>query len=101
MQAFDKAELRKGEDGGTAHIMRCRDDAALDDDDFADTEQPQSEAAVIRSVLSVLVGDRIVESLERADQDGGVSKEHAREAAEKHDATSVPVGTGTCSRRVM
>lgn len=69
---FDKVESRKGEDGGTASIMRRRDDAGLDDDDNfqeAATYQPQSEAAVKRSVLSVSGGDRIMESLERADQE--------------------------------
>ena len=71
-QIFDKVESRKGEDGGTASIMRRRDDAALDDDaddQEADTDQPQSEAAVKKSVLSVSAGDRIMESLERADQE--------------------------------
>jgi U3 small nucleolar RNA-associated protein 12 len=71
-QVFDKVESRKGEEGGTASIVRRRNDAALDDDaddQEADTDQPQSEAAVRRSVLSVSAGDRIMESLERADKE--------------------------------
>jgi len=66
-QVFDKVQ---GDDKGTASIMRRREDADLDDEDQqADTDQPQSEAAVKRSVLSVSAGDRIMESLERADQE--------------------------------
>ncbi|KAL3908426.1 MAG: hypothetical protein SGARI_003068 [Bacillariaceae sp.] len=54
-EATGKLLLRKGEDG--------EDEAEGGDD------EPQSEAAVKRSVLSVAAGDRIMEALERADQE--------------------------------
>ena len=67
-QVFDRVQ---GDDKGTASILRRRDDADLvgDDEHVADNDQPQSEAAVKRSVLSVSAGDRIMEGLERADQE--------------------------------
>jgi len=40
-----------------------------DSGDEGDRDEPQSEAAVKRSVLSVAAGDRIMEALERADQE--------------------------------
>ena len=40
-----------------------------DDDEDDEEEMPQSEAAVKKSVLSVSAGDRIMEALERADQE--------------------------------
>ena len=45
------------------------DDDDDDDDDGDGYGQPQSEAAVKRSILSVSAGDRIMEGLERADQE--------------------------------
>lgn len=67
-QVFDKVQ---GDDRGTASIMRRKDDADLDgdEDQEADADQPQSEAAVKRSALSVSASDRIMEGLERADQE--------------------------------
>lgn len=53
-----KLLLRKGE------VNDDEDDAGRENDD-----EPQSEAAVKRSVLSVAAGDRIMEALERADQE--------------------------------
>jgi U3 small nucleolar RNA-associated protein 12 len=67
-QVFDKVQ---GDDRETASIMRRRDESDMDGevDQQADGDQPQSEAAVKRSVLSVSSGDRIMEALERADQE--------------------------------
>jgi U3 small nucleolar RNA-associated protein 12 len=67
-QVFDKVQ---GDDRETASIMRRRDESDMDGevDQEADGDQPQSEAAVKRSVLSVSSGDRIMEALERADQE--------------------------------
>ena len=67
-QVFDKV---RDDDKGTASIMRRREYADVDDDENreADMDQPQSEAAAKRSVLSVNAGDRIMESLELADQE--------------------------------
>ena len=67
-QVFDKVQ---GDDRGTASIMRRRDESDMDGevDQEADGDKPQSEAAVKRSVLSVSSGDRIMEALERADQE--------------------------------
>jgi U3 small nucleolar RNA-associated protein 12 len=66
--SFDKMNNRN--DGGTANIL-ARKGGDEDDGDVNDTteDEPQSEAAVKRSVLSVSAGDRIMEALERADQE--------------------------------
>ncbi len=69
---FDKVDNRRGDEEGTERIMRRRkneDDQEEDDDDDDIANEPQSEAAVKRSVLSVSSGDRIMEALERADQE--------------------------------
>jgi U3 small nucleolar RNA-associated protein 12 len=69
-QMFDKVHER--EEGGTASILdRKRGEGEDNDDDEAlmNDDEPQSEAAVKRSVLSVASGDRIMEALERADQE--------------------------------
>jgi len=69
---FDKVDGKGGSEEGTAGVMRKRtdnDDMDENDDDGAADEQPQSAAAVKRSVLSVSSGDRIMEGLERADQE--------------------------------
>jgi U3 small nucleolar RNA-associated protein 12 len=55
------------EEGTTGRLLK-RKDEGLEDDDEGDDE-PQSEVAVKRSVLSVAAGDRIMEALERADQE--------------------------------
>ena len=65
---FDKADGSKGDDQGTATIMRKRPDEDMDMQ-IEDMEQPQSEAAVKRSILSIASGDRIMEALETADQE--------------------------------
>jgi U3 small nucleolar RNA-associated protein 12 len=63
------------EEEATGRLLR-RKGANADDDDDEDEEnreddedEPQSEAAVKRSVLSVAAGDRIMEGLERAEQE--------------------------------
>ena len=67
-EAFDKVDGR--EDRGTEEILRSGAQKDIDEDDMdVDDDNPQSEAAVKRSVLSVASGDRIMEALERADQE--------------------------------
>mmetsp|Transcript_58207 Transcript_58207/g.65159 ORF Transcript_58207/g.65159 Transcript_58207/m.65159 type:complete len:1087 (+) Transcript_58207:147-3407(+) len=65
-QMFDS--VGREEEGTSKLLLRTgegnEDDANTDRDD-----EPQSEAAVKRSVLSVAAGDRIMEALERADQE--------------------------------
>ena len=67
------AEERTTNEQGTATILRRHqdnnDNEEEEDDDEDAESRPQSEAAVKRSVLSVSGGDRIMEALERADQD--------------------------------
>ena len=68
-QMFDTVESGRNEQN-TANIMKRKGTVGLDDEDgVADDDQPQSEAAVKRSVLSVSAGDRIMEALEKADQE--------------------------------
>jgi len=63
---FDGADGNRNADKGTASIMRAEGDEEHDDE--AENE-PQSEAAVRRSVLSVSSGDRIMEAIEKSDQE--------------------------------
>lgn len=66
---FDKVE--NADERETERLLRRRrgEDAMEEDDDEIADNQPQSEAAVKRSVLSVAAGDRIMEAIERADQE--------------------------------
>lgn len=58
------------DEGTTAKILeRKGGEADIDDEGDGQNEQPQSESAVRKSVLSVAAGDRIMEALERADQE--------------------------------
>jgi len=57
------------EEDGTGRILMKKGEEKEDDDDGDGDDEPQSEAAVKRSVLSVAAGDRIMEALERADQE--------------------------------
>lgn len=69
---FDNVDGSKGDEQGTAGILQRRqpgEDGLDEDDDASGEDQPQSEAAVRRSVLSVAAGDRIIEAIELADQD--------------------------------
>ena len=63
---FDKVD-NNGDEEGTERVMRRRRDEEAQEED--DENEPQSEAAVKKSVLSVSSGDRIMEALERADQE--------------------------------
>jgi U3 small nucleolar RNA-associated protein 12 len=67
---FD-ADGAKGEEQATASIMRRKDEDVMgsDDEEDANTGLPQSEAAVKRSMLNISAGDRIIECLERADEE--------------------------------
>jgi len=68
-QQFDaQANTDDDRNRGTLSILnnKQRGDDENDDDDMGD-EQPQSAAAVRKSVLSVSSGDRIMEALEQAD----------------------------------
>ena len=70
---FDKVSNR--DEGGTGDILgRKGDGVGLDDTESGDenlggVDEPQSEAAVKKSVMSVSSGDRIMEALELADQE--------------------------------
>jgi len=67
-QLFDKVNNR--DEGGTGKILdRKRGEDDDSDEEVVKDDEPQSEAAVRRSVLSVAAGDRVMEALERADQE--------------------------------
>lgn len=64
-QAFDKVD--DGNERGTAEIL---DRKGQDDDEEADDDdRPQSELAVKKSIMSIAAGDRLMEALEKADQE--------------------------------
>lgn len=63
---FDKVDSQKDEEGTERAIRRRTNEEGQEEDD---DNEPQSEAAVKRSVLSVASGDRIMEALERADEE--------------------------------
>lgn len=62
---FDRVDGKDESD--TARILQRKD--GEDGEEEGQDDEPQSEAAVKRSVLSVSAGDRIMEALERADQE--------------------------------
>lgn len=69
-QIFDRVNNR--DEGGTGRILdrkvqQGKEDE--DDDGMINEDEPQSEAAVRKSVTSVACGDRIMEAIERADQE--------------------------------
>lgn len=64
-QAFDKVDDRN--EGGTAEILDRKGQEGNDQE--GDEEGPQSEMAVKRSILSIAAGDRLMEALEKADQE--------------------------------
>lgn len=67
-QIFDRVSNR--DEGGTARILdRKRGEDDHEVEDGVKDDEPQSEAAVRKSVMSVASGDRIMEALERADQE--------------------------------
>jgi U3 small nucleolar RNA-associated protein 12 len=63
---FDRVNNR--DDGGTARILDKNANEEDEDNEKGDDE-PQSEAAVKKSVMSVAAGDRLMEGLEAADQE--------------------------------
>ena len=63
---FDEVDGNKSDERGTSGILRTQGE---DDDGIEDDNEPQSEAAIKRSVLSVSSGDRIMEAIEKADQE--------------------------------
>ena len=64
-QVFDKVDDRN--EGGTAEILDRKGQDGNEQE--GDDEGPQSEIAVKRSILSVAAGDRLMEALEKADQE--------------------------------
>ena len=60
----------KGDEEGTERLMCRRKNEEVQEQDDKDNNEPQSAAAVKRSVLSVSSGDRIMEALERASLEG-------------------------------
>lgn len=67
-QIFDQVNQR--DEGGTAQILdRKRGEDSDSDAEVVKDEDPQSETAVRRSLLSVSAGERVMEALERADQE--------------------------------
>ena len=67
-QVFDCVSTKEEE--GTAQILsRRHDEDDGEDANVSGDEGPQTEAAVRRSVVSVAAGDRIMEAIERADEE--------------------------------
>lgn len=64
-QVFDKVDDRN--EGGTGEILDRKGQDG--DEEGHEDDAPQSEAAVRRSILSVAAGDRLMEALEKADQE--------------------------------
>jgi U3 small nucleolar RNA-associated protein 12 len=67
-QVFDRIGNR-GEKATATILDQQREDDGDDGESVTDDNGPQSEAAVKKSVLSVSAGDRLMEGLERADQE--------------------------------
>eukprot|EP00980_Cylindrotheca_fusiformis_P002250 scaffold517_cov119-Cylindrotheca_fusiformis.AAC.33 len=63
-QMFDRVDQDEQQ---TAKLLQRKDRESGEDEEAED--EPQSEAAVRKSILSVSAGDRIMEALERADQE--------------------------------
>jgi U3 small nucleolar RNA-associated protein 12 len=66
-KVFDRID-GQGEEG-TGRILQKNIQEGEDGGEAQGEDEPQSEAAVKKSVLSVSAGDRILEALERADQE--------------------------------
>lgn len=66
---FDKIRNQDNEIATDVLLRRKRAEDEFEEDQEDVDNQPQSEAAVKRSVISVASGDRIMEALERADQE--------------------------------
>jgi U3 small nucleolar RNA-associated protein 12 len=103
---FDQVDGSKGGDQDSAAILQRRrqgdeEDELGGDDNTADDDQPQSEAVVRRSVLSVAAGDRIMEAIELADQEtkdiatfNRVQKKIGRDGQEEKRRTPNPMLLG-------
>jgi U3 small nucleolar RNA-associated protein 12 len=80
-QLFDEPNRR--DEGGTARILdrKGRGDDNNDDDDDAKVNEPQSEAAVKQSLMSISAGDRLLEALELADQELHASRSKSKSSA--------------------
>jgi len=68
-QQFDAQLIANEDDKGTLSVLNEKQKRENDEEDNEVEEKPQSEAAVKKSVLSVSSGDRIMEGLERADEE--------------------------------
>jgi U3 small nucleolar RNA-associated protein 12 len=66
---FDRVNSNRDEESTGRILDRKQVSADNDDVDMVKEDEPQSQAAVRKSVLSVAGGDRIMEALERADQE--------------------------------
>ncbi|GKY94026.1 hypothetical protein MPSEU_000369400 [Mayamaea pseudoterrestris] len=66
-QVFDRIGSR--DDSGTVAILHGKANLDSDDKSVDDDNQPQSEAAVKKSVMTISAGDRLMDGLERADQE--------------------------------
>jgi U3 small nucleolar RNA-associated protein 12 len=65
-QMFDRIDQ---DEQATGKLLQLKDGEDGENDGADDKGEPQSEAAVKKSVLSISAGDRIMEALERADQE--------------------------------
>lgn len=80
----DPSKTRR-EEGGTASILdrKGTGDGDGEDGDAMKQDEPQSEAAVKRSVMSINAGDRLLEALELADQELQASRSKSKKAASR------------------
>ncbi|CAB9526324.1 WD repeat domain 3 [Seminavis robusta] len=79
-QIFDKEPGRR-EEGGTAAILDRKGRNEDDDDDEMKDSEPQSEAAVKQTLMSISAGDRLLEALELADQELQASRSNKSKGA--------------------
>ena len=88
----------KGDEAGTKRLVwRRKEEGQLEEEDDGDGDdehenQPQSAAAVKKSQLSVSSGDRIMEALERADQElkDAASFRRSQESKGEHAKERMP-----------
>jgi U3 small nucleolar RNA-associated protein 12 len=81
-QLFDAPNRR--DEGGTAKILDRKGrggDNNIEDDDEAKQNEPQSEAAVKQSLMSISAGDRLLEALELADQELQATRSKSKASA--------------------
>jgi len=85
-QMFDEDPSKnRREEGGTANILdrKGRSDADVEVGDEMKQDEPQSEQAVKRSIMSINAGDRLLEALELADQELQASRSKSKKNANK------------------